>query len=98
MSDIYLLAEIKAKPGKMHALHALLSELVTQSRQESACRAYDLYQDESDNQLFIMREIWTSADALEAHQNAPHFKAFVASAKESDALDSLVVRSLKSLA
>ncbi|MDC0610575.1 antibiotic biosynthesis monooxygenase [Vibrio sp.] len=98
MSNVYLLAEIEAKPGLSESLYTLLTTLVTESRKEEGCITYELLQDIEKEELFIMREEWKSEQALTEHQQTPHFQYFVTTAQELNLLDKLDVKSFKIVA
>ncbi len=56
---------------------AVAKYLVMETRKEEGCISYELHQDLKDPNVFTMLEEWTSMDHLEAHFEAPHFKALV---------------------
>jgi len=43
---------------------------------ESGCYQFDVYQDLSDETLFLLIETYENEPALEVHRNSPHYKAF----------------------
>ncbi|MCE0492383.1 putative quinol monooxygenase [Vibrio salinus] len=93
MAEVYLLAEIEAKPGLADSLLSLLENLVKESRKEDGCITYELLQDKEKSELFIMREQWGSDAILERHQQTAHFQDFVLKAQELNLLDRLDVKS-----
>lgn len=98
MSQIKLLAEITAKPGKEDELAQALQALVAPSREDEGCLQYNLYQDDALSGLFVMDEVWDSKAALQQHEQTEHFKAFVEKAQQEDLLESLNPRFLTQLA
>ncbi|MCF0074728.1 antibiotic biosynthesis monooxygenase [Dyadobacter sp. CY261] len=76
---IYLTAVIKSKADYRDEVRETLLNLVTESRKEAACLQYDLYQDDTDPNVFVFQEIWESREALEEHNRQPYLRAFVAS-------------------
>ncbi len=76
----HVLARITVKPEAAAATRDILVELVAQSRKESGCVSYDLYQQEEAPHIFQTVESWkTKADA-DAHMTTPHLGAAVAAA------------------
>lgn len=73
---IYLTAIIKSKPEHTVEVLALLQNMVTQSRKETACLQYDLHRDNTDDNTFVFYEIWQSEAELAAHNEQPYIKAF----------------------
>lgn len=76
---IYLTAVIKSKTAHRDEVRATLLSMVTESRKESACLQYDLYQDDNDPNVFVFHEIWASREGLDAHNEQPYIQAFGAS-------------------
>jgi quinol monooxygenase YgiN len=97
MSTIYLIAEIQATATKTERVIELLKELVAASRQEAGCLTYELFRDTTTDGLFIMREIWQSAQALEAHKQSDHFQNFVTTTEQEGTIQSLYVRPLRTV-
>lgn len=73
---IYLTAVIKSKTAHRDEVRGTLLNMVTESRKESACLQYDLYQDDSDPNIFVFQEIWASREGLDAHNEQPYIRAF----------------------
>ena len=51
----------------------LLKEQCRQSRAEPGCAHFNVYHSQSEPQSFLLVEHWESAEALDAHRNAPAF-------------------------
>jgi quinol monooxygenase YgiN len=66
---------IHGLPGRDEELKQHLLSLSGPTRAEPGCVAYDLYQDPAERHEFMRFEIWTSAEALEAHKRMPHLRA-----------------------
>jgi quinol monooxygenase YgiN len=62
-------------PGREEELKEHLLSLAGPTRAEAGCLAYDLYQSPDHRHEFMRLEVWTSADALEAHKRTPHISA-----------------------
>lgn len=69
-------AILVAQPGKADELRALLDGLVTSSRAEPGNLRYDLWQDRSDPDRFVLDELYAGPDAVAAHRAAPHFQHY----------------------
>lgn len=70
-----VVARIKAKPGKVGEVRALLVGLVEPSRKESGCITYELLQNSEDPTDFTFVEEWESAAAFANHAASDHIKA-----------------------
>lgn len=66
---------IHGLPGREHELEAHLLSLAAPTRAEPGCVTYDLYRAPEAPHEFLRFEIWTSAEALEAHKRTPHIRA-----------------------
>lgn len=73
---VYLTAVIKSKAAHRDEIRETLRAMVTESRRESACLQYDLYQDDADPNVFVFQEIWESREGLEVHNAQPYIQAF----------------------
>ncbi|MFC3215714.1 putative quinol monooxygenase [Novosphingobium panipatense] len=82
MSEHTNLAQMRAKPGRSEALGAALQSLVAPSRDEPGCIIYQVHQSTEDPALWMVYEVWQSADDLGDHFTLPHMQAFVASVPE----------------
>ena len=81
-APLVVIARMRAKPGQEGRLRAALDRLVTATRAEEGCLAYDLHVGVDDPQLFSFYEQWTSRAAHDAHDGAPHVAAFREQAAE----------------
>ncbi len=82
MTDLHVVATIPAKPGSEGAVREALQALVSATRQEEGCRAYDLYESASAPGTFVTVERWVDQAALDAHMQTPHVAAAFAAAGE----------------
>lgn len=79
MSNITIVARIKAKKEATGTVKSELIKLVAPTREEAGCIGYKLHQDNDDPEVFVFYENWESAAHLEKHLNSGHFKGcFVA--------------------
>jgi quinol monooxygenase YgiN len=62
-------------PGRERELEMHLLSLAAPTRAEAGCVVYDLYRSPTAAHEFLRFEIWTSAEALEAHKRTPHIRA-----------------------
>jgi quinol monooxygenase YgiN len=62
-------------PGREEELKQHLLTLAGPTRAEAGCLTYDLYQSPDRKHEFMRLEVWESAEALEAHKQAPHIRA-----------------------
>lgn len=79
-SDLPLtvIAHLKAKPGSEGALRDALLGIVSPTRAEAGCNAYELHVSADDSRHFIVYEQWANDAALAAHFDEEHLKSFVA--------------------
>jgi quinol monooxygenase YgiN len=77
MSEIRIVAELEVLPEHRKTLMPVLRALVDGSRAETGNRTYDLTVDQSNSCRFFVIETWASQQALDEHNAAPHFRAFV---------------------
>ena len=85
MSDLNVVAVLKAKPGSEAVLQEALRELVAPTRAEEGCLAYELFQSRSDATTFVTVERWRARGDLDAHMQTPHIAQALRAA--ADAID-----------
>lgn len=73
MSEIFMLAKLKAKAGLESSLEKELRSLVKATHSETGCLLYDLHRDLNDLSLFVIIERFLSKQDLDAHYASPHF-------------------------
>ncbi len=64
-------------PGKADEFKALTKPLIAASRKEEGCIAYSLFEDIHNENILTFIEEWVSEDAIQIHNNTPHFTAIV---------------------
>lgn len=64
----------------------IITELVNKSQGDSGCVAYDLFESATRKEVLLICETWTDADALNAHEQTPHFTSLVPKLQELGAL------------
>jgi quinol monooxygenase YgiN len=85
MSDLNVVAVLKAKPGSEDTVGRALGALVVPTRAEEGCISYELFRSAADPTTFITIERWRSQDDLDAHMQTPHIAQALEAA--GDALD-----------
>jgi len=82
MKPLFVVAVLKAKPGKEEELRRTLIGLVEPTRAEEGCLQYDLHVSTEVPGEFVFYEKWTGREALERHGETPHLKALAARKSE----------------
>jgi len=72
-----VIAEDFIKPDGVEKVMPLYRELISATKKEPLCIAYDLYIDEKDPGHFIFIEEWPDRAALELHCASEHFRRIV---------------------
>jgi quinol monooxygenase YgiN len=78
MSDLNVVAVLKAKPGSEEAMGAALASLVEPTLAEDGCLAYELFESAVEPGTFVTVEKWRSQDDLDAHMKTDHIAAAMA--------------------
>ncbi|MEO9138169.1 MAG: putative quinol monooxygenase [Jatrophihabitans sp.] len=80
MSDLVVVALIKAKPGSEDVVRGALADLVAPTRDEAGCVSYALYESQTEGGTFVTLETWKAQSDLDAHMQSPHIAATFAAA------------------
>ena len=72
-----VIAEDFIKPEYVETVIPLYRELISATKEEPFCIAYDLYIDEKDPGHFVFIEEWADHAALDAHCASEHFRRLV---------------------
>ena len=75
---IHVLARLTARADSADKVRQVLVELVEQSRTETGCLAYALFQRSDDPVLFQTVEQWRDGAAVDAHMASKHVGVAVA--------------------
>lgn len=75
MTQVRVLAKVKAIPKQLEAVQKILLSLLGPTRQEPGCIRYELWQNRDDPTDFNFVEEWESQEALNAHFKTVHFQA-----------------------
>ena len=78
MSEIKVVALIKAKPEHRAAVDKAVRAMVAPSRSEPGCIQYDLHEEQGHPGAFVFIERWTSEQALKEHMAMSYHDAFLA--------------------
>lgn len=70
MTQIALIARLRAKPGRRDELLAALGELVSAVERESGTLVYLLHTDDADEDSVWFYELYADAAALEEHRTS----------------------------
>jgi quinol monooxygenase YgiN len=77
MSEIVVVALMRARPGKEDDLNEALTALVPPSHDDPGCILYTLHRGADDPARFVFVERWASREDLEGHNGTPHVGALV---------------------
>ncbi len=79
---IYVIAELRLKPGTADKAAAGAREVVAGTIKEDGCLAYDFHLSVSDPNRLVAVERWESREALARHMETPHLLAWRAVVKD----------------
>lgn len=74
MTEMIVIARVKAKKGKEQELAQAWSKAAGLSRKESGCRGYVLHRSLTDPTLFVSVEKWASKEASDQHMASAHIQ------------------------
>ena len=73
---IKIIAKNYIKNDKKEIFLKLAKELIAESRKETGCIAYDIYESIDGRALTFIEE-WKDEEAIKSHNNSNHFKTIV---------------------
>ncbi len=76
MTELSLVAKVKAAPGHRVALRDALERLIAPTEAEEGCLQYTLHESLDDPDTFVFVERWRSVPLWQRHMDAPHLTAF----------------------
>jgi quinol monooxygenase YgiN len=79
---IYVVAELRLKPGMADKAASEARKVVAGTVKEDGCLHYDFHLSVTDPTKLVAVERWTSREALEAHMHTSHLQAWRAAGKE----------------
>jgi len=74
--QVKVVALLAARPGRAEALKALLFGTAPHARAEPGNLRWDIWQDQSDPDRFVLDELYQNRAAAAAHRETPHFKNY----------------------
>ena len=78
MSQVKITAILTARPGKAAELQALLASMAPQCRAEPGNLRWDIWQDRSQADRYVLDELYVDDAAVAAHHETPHYKYYQA--------------------
>jgi quinol monooxygenase YgiN len=82
MSEVTVVAQIRAQDGMEETVKQELAALVGPTRSEKGCIKYDLHQSVENKSVFMFYETWASKKDLDDHIQMPHMKAHIRKARD----------------
>ncbi|MDH2092470.1 antibiotic biosynthesis monooxygenase [Rhizobium pusense] len=76
-ANVKIVAVLTARADTDDRLSALLDAMLKPSRAEPGNLRYDLWQDQSDPNRFVLDELYADADAVAAHRETPHSQNYL---------------------
>lgn len=76
--SVKIMAILAARPGKAVELEALLSGMAPACRAEPGNLRWDIWRDQGDTTCFVLDELYQDNEAVAAHRQTAHFKAYLA--------------------
>ena len=74
---VYTFAKWQVQQGNLPAVLHLLAEAAAKTKAEPGNILYHMYQSSSDANTLVLYEAYTSAAALQAHRDSPHFQHII---------------------
>ena len=67
----------KVKSEQKQSFFTLMNELIVESNQEAGCQRYQMGEDVTNENAYLLIEHWEDEQALQFHQETTHWKKFV---------------------
>ncbi|NDW08137.1 putative quinol monooxygenase [Dysgonomonas sp. 520] len=93
MEELKIVATIVIKAEFKSDLEKIFRTVVDETRKESGNISYELHQDIQNPLKYIILEVWHSQEAIDKHNESPHFKAFASGIDGK--IDSLAINVIK---
>lgn len=74
---IKVVAKATVKEDQIEVFKNSVQELVAETRKESGCIVYQLFQDVNNKNVLTFVEEWENMEALQKHMNSKHFQAAI---------------------
>ena len=81
-TELALVANITAHPGKGEDLKNALEALLVPTRAEVGCLQYDLHQNNNNADAFVYFERWSDYDVWQDHMKTDHINVFLELTKD----------------
>jgi len=72
-NGVRVVVKVVARTEAIAQITTIVLKLAAQSRKETGCTTYEVLQDASNPEIFLLVEKWTSVAALDAHNKTAHF-------------------------
>jgi|SRR5215471_8148546 len=80
-STVRVIVKIVARSDAAAEMSTIARRLCTESRKEAGCLHYDVLENLSEPNVFVLSEEWESAAHLDAHNKTAHFHEAVMKAQ-----------------
>lgn len=77
MNRMKIFAVLTARPGRLGDLQTLLFEMAPHCRAEPGNLRWDVWQHRAEPDRFVLDELYRDEDAVAAHRETPHYKAYL---------------------
>jgi quinol monooxygenase YgiN len=77
MNELVIIARIESKKEKIELVKAALIKLLEPTRKEKGCLQYELNQDNENQEIFMIFEIWTYREIWQTHMKNAHLKHYM---------------------
>lgn len=78
MTELAIIGEFRALPGREHDVETAIRMAVEQTRREPDCLAIHAFRSNRDGALFFVQSRWTDEAAFDVHATLPHTVQFIA--------------------
>ena len=87
-----IVATVTVKPEYREDVLKAIKTVVDATRKESGNIFYDVFEDIKNPLKFVFIEIWKSQEAIDSHNNSPHFNDFVKAVEGKATLEASTLR------
>jgi len=81
MATVHVIVKIVARPDAKNQMRDIAHRLCTESRKETGCLKYNVLENLSEPNVFVLTEEWESEAHLDAHNKTAHFHEAVTKAQ-----------------
>jgi len=81
MATVHVIVKVVARPDAKGQMRDIVQRLCTESRKEAGCLKYNVLENLSEPNVFVLTEEWESETHLDAHNRTAHFGAAVTKAQ-----------------